>query len=254
MYSIEISIQKLYFTIEISGLMSIARGREIKMRINEKIDVKKFDGSDFIFWKMQIEDYPYDKDLYQPLKSKPEKMEQEEWELLDRKAMSVIRLSLSRDVAYHTITSRSTKEVMKTLEEMYQKPSITNKVHLIRRLFDLRMLERTPVQQYLNEFNMINVQLNMVNVKFDDKIRALILLSSLPDSWVRAMAGVSAKESKLTFDKVRDLMIDEEICRRESRSFVSRPTINTVQIGRSKRVGYGKGKKVKIQKERDQSK
>lgn len=221
------------------------------MSINVETVVKKFDGSDFIFWKMQIEDYLYDKDLYQPLKSKPKKMEQEEWELLDRKAMSAIRLLLSKDVAYHTITARSTKEVMKILEEMYQRPSTSNKVHLIRRLFDLRMLERTPVQQYLNEFNMINVQLNMVDVKFDDEILGLILLSSLPDScvraitdsWVRAMTGVSVEESKLTFDKVRDLMIGEEICRRESRSSASRQTLNTEQIGRSKRT-IGRSKRL----------
>lgn len=29
-------------------------------------------------------------------------MKEEEWKLLDRKAMSVVRLSLSRNVAYHS--------------------------------------------------------------------------------------------------------------------------------------------------------
>ena len=107
------------------------------MGIDGKIVVEKFDGSDFGFWKMQIEDYMYGKDLWKPLKARPEKMEPEEWELLDRKAMSAIRLSLSKEVAYHTTAAKSTKEMMKILEDMYQKPSTANKVNLFRRLFNL---------------------------------------------------------------------------------------------------------------------
>jgi len=32
-----------------------------------KVRIEKFDGSDFGFWKMQIEDYLYQKKLYLPL-------------------------------------------------------------------------------------------------------------------------------------------------------------------------------------------
>ncbi|VFQ63678.1 unnamed protein product [Cuscuta campestris] len=35
---------------------------------DEKIKIEKFDGSDFGFWKMQIEDVLYQKDLYQTVK------------------------------------------------------------------------------------------------------------------------------------------------------------------------------------------
>ena len=32
-----------------------------------KLGIEKFDGSDFSFWKMQIKDYLYQKDLHEPL-------------------------------------------------------------------------------------------------------------------------------------------------------------------------------------------
>ena len=32
-----------------------------------KVKIEKFDGADFGFWKMQIEDYLYQKKSYQPL-------------------------------------------------------------------------------------------------------------------------------------------------------------------------------------------
>ena len=47
--------------------------------------IEKFDGSDFGYWKMQIEDYLYGKKLHLPLLgSKPENMLEEDWLLLDR--------------------------------------------------------------------------------------------------------------------------------------------------------------------------
>jgi hypothetical protein len=34
-----------------------------------KLRIEKFDGSNFRFWKMQVEDYLYQKDLYLPLEA-----------------------------------------------------------------------------------------------------------------------------------------------------------------------------------------
>ena len=51
--------------------------------------IAKFDGSDFAFWKTQIEDYLYQKDLYRPLLGKEKGMkkteETDDWEVLDRR-------------------------------------------------------------------------------------------------------------------------------------------------------------------------
>uniref|UniRef100_A0A803N5C9 CCHC-type domain-containing protein n=1 Tax=Chenopodium quinoa TaxID=63459 RepID=A0A803N5C9_CHEQI len=62
-----------------------------------KLRIEKFDGKDFGFWKMQIEDYLYQKNLYLPLTSKPS------------------------DVT-------TTIGVIKALSNMYEKPSAMNKL------------------------------------------------------------------------------------------------------------------------------
>ena len=47
--------------------------------------IKKFDGTDFGFWRMQIEDYLYGKKLHLPLlRSKLATMKDDEWALLDK--------------------------------------------------------------------------------------------------------------------------------------------------------------------------
>ena len=72
---------------------------------------------------------------------------------------------------------------MKALSGMYEKPSANNKVHLMKKLFNLKMAENASIAQHLNEFNTITNQLSSVEIDFDDEIHALIVLASLPNSW-----------------------------------------------------------------------
>ncbi|VFQ81805.1 unnamed protein product [Cuscuta campestris] len=96
---------------------------------DEKIKIEKFDGSDFGFWKMQIEDVLYQKDLYQTLSGeKPEKMSDADWAILDRKALGVVRLSLAKSVAFNIVNETTTHGLMKALSNMYEKPSALNKM------------------------------------------------------------------------------------------------------------------------------
>ena len=47
--------------------------------------IEKFDGIDFAYWRMHIEDYLYERKLHLPfLGTKPKTMKAEEWALLDR--------------------------------------------------------------------------------------------------------------------------------------------------------------------------
>ena len=53
--------------------------------------IDKFDGTNFAYWRMQIEDYLYGKKLHLPLLgTKLETMKDEDWNLLDRQVLGVI--------------------------------------------------------------------------------------------------------------------------------------------------------------------
>lgn len=98
-----------------------------------KVKIEKFDGENFSFWKMQIEDYLYQKKLHQPLtKTKADSMKEDECNLLDRQTLGVIRLSLSRTVAFNITKEKTTTGLMNALSSMYEKSSASNKVHLMR--------------------------------------------------------------------------------------------------------------------------
>jgi hypothetical protein len=101
---------------------------------------------------------------------------------------------------------------------MYEKPLANNKVHLIKKLFNLKMAEGASVTHYLNEFNTITNQLSSVDIDFDDEICALIVLASLPNSYeaVRIFVSNSAGKSKLSYEDIRDLILSEEVRRKDA--------------------------------------
>ncbi|KAL4580716.1 hypothetical protein LXL04_016918 [Taraxacum kok-saghyz] len=192
--------------------------REKIVKESSKLQIEKFDGKDFSWWKMQIEDLLVQKDLDAVLGEKPEKMTQTEWETLDKKAKTFIRLALSKDVAFNILKETSAKGIMEALSNMYEKPSAAKKVFLIRELVNTRMREGNSVTIHINNFNSILSRLGSVGIKFEDEVQALLLLSSLPDSWSGTVTAVtsSAGSKEFTFEGIRDLILGEDVRRRNS--------------------------------------
>ena len=131
-------------------------------------------------------------------------MKAEEWALLDKQVLRVIRFTLSKSVAHNVVKEKTTTNLMKALSSMYEKPSTNNKMHLMKKLFNLKMAENALVAQHLNEFNFITNQLSSMKIDFYDEIRALIVLASLPNSWeaMRMVVSNSIGKEKLKYNDI----------------------------------------------------
>ena len=141
---------------------------------------------------MQVEDLLVQNDLDVVLGEKTQKMSDAEWAGLDRKAMSIIRLSFTKNVAFNILKEKTMKGIMEALSNMYEKPSAANKVFLIRELINTRMKEDSSVTEHINKMNSILARLMSVGIKFDDEVQALLLLPSLPDSWSGTVTAVTS--------------------------------------------------------------
>ena len=177
----------------------------ITMAEEGKTKIEKFNGENFSFWKMQMEDYLFQKDLYLPLERKtPKDMTDADWAVLDRKALGTIRLTLSSFVAFNISKEKTTTDLMAALSKIYEKPSASNKVYLMKGLFNMKMANDERVVEYLNDFNTITNQLKFVSINFDDEVRALLILSGLPNNWDSLVMAVSnsSGSSKLKYNDV----------------------------------------------------
>jgi hypothetical protein len=144
-----------------------------------KFRVAKFNGQNYQLWKMKMEDCLYQKDLFLPLgeiTKKPMTMKDEVWEVIDRKALGMIQLILEASMDFNISKEKKMKEMMDILANLYEKPLVSNKIFLMKRLFNMKMSEGGSIEDHLNEFNTDTNQLSSVKLDFHDEVRALIIL------------------------------------------------------------------------------
>jgi len=120
----------------------------------------------------------------------------------------------------------------------------SNKVILLKNLFNLKMQESNMITNHLNEFNTLINQLLSVGITLEDEIKAILLLwCSLPDNWegvvmdVRNSVSSSSfrsgkKGSILNFDDVVGLLLSEDM-RRENEGTSSRDVLVANNRGRT---------------------
>ena len=142
------------------------------------MSLRRFDGSNFNFWKEQLQDYLIVKGQIDPIEneSAPEIYKANEWQKLDRIVRASIRMHLSESV-YFTVQSCTTAfELWKKLSETYVKKVASTKMYLIRRLYNLRMKDSDSVQAHLNEYESLSSQISSQGWTIEDELRAMILL------------------------------------------------------------------------------
>ena len=107
-------------------------------------------------------------------------------------------------MAFNIVKEKTTANLMKALSNMYKKLFTSNKVYLMCHLFNLKMVEGASVTDHINEFNVITTQLSSVEITFEDEVKALVLLSSLPESWSATVTAVSSSSgsAKLKMDDI----------------------------------------------------
>jgi len=82
-----------------------------------------------------------------------------------------------------------------------------------------------------------------VNIKFDDEVQDLLLISSLSDSWSGTVTTITnlAGPDEFTFEKIRDLVLGEDV-RRRNYGELSSESLNVI---RGKRNIRGSGSKIR---------
>jgi hypothetical protein len=143
-------------------------------------------------------------------------------------------------VAFNILIENTTKYLMSTLDKLYEKPSMLNKVFLMKCLFDLKMIEGRSITDHFNEFSMIINRLNSLNVNFDEEFRALFIFCFLPEIWnilVMVVSNSIFGSNTLKFDYV-GMILSEEIHRKSSNSTSkSGSVLNAKSKGISKERG-----------------
>ena len=125
----------------------------------------------------------------------------------------------------------------------------------MKRLFNMQISEDGYVANHLNDFNTVTSQLSSVGVNFDDEVRALLFLCSLPESWnglVMAISNSVSGSSNLKFDDVVGSILSEAM-RWKSSSETSGNALSKESRGRRMERGKILGYRSKSRKGRSKS-
>ena len=117
-------------------------------------------------------------------------------------------------VAFNISKEMTTEGLMKELAKLYEKPLGSNKLFLMKHLFNMKMSEGGSVVDHLNEFNTVTSQLSSVGVTFDDEVRALLFLCSFLESWNGLVMDISnfiSRYSTFKFDDVVCAILTKEM-------------------------------------------
>jgi hypothetical protein len=164
----------------------------------------------------------YCKDLYEPIvrDKVPTGVTEEEWRVLNRKTVGMVHFHINHNIFHHVANDKVAFELWQKLESMYERKTAVNKASVIKQLAKLEYRDGSSVIEHLNVFQGHINQLTAMEINLDDEVQALLLLSSLPDSWNTLVVSLSnsAPDGKLAPDMVNNSMLNEESRRKEKGS------------------------------------
>ncbi|MCO5563036.1 hypothetical protein L7F22_016672 [Adiantum nelumboides] len=154
------------------------------------------------------------KGLAAPLKNHKEgAYNDDQWEDLDDRARATIWLHLGESIFFTIMEKTIAFELWDSLCSARDGKNASNNVFLMKKLMHLSMKEGSSVNSHLNEFNALYLQLTLKGLNFDDEMKAIFLLCSLPASWDTFNTAISNSThgGKLAFGDVTSAPLTEEI-------------------------------------------
>src|SRR3954471_5457314 len=115
-----------------------------------KYEVPKFDGgTSFSLWKIRMRSSLVLQGLWKAIEEKfsDDSSESEKLDLKER-ALGAIFMSVTDNVLREIAGEKSASAAWKKLEELYSAKSLTNRLYLKKKLYNLRMVEGTSVKQF----------------------------------------------------------------------------------------------------------
>jgi hypothetical protein len=130
-------------------------------------------------------------------------MSKEDWEKLDRRERSTIRLCLDDSVLLNVLGESIAKELWEKLGNLYQSKSLVNKLFLRKKLYHLRMEDGDFVTKHQIPSILLVSQLGSVNITLAEEDKCITLLCSFLDSWDNLVVVIgSTTQSTLKYEDV----------------------------------------------------
>ena len=125
------------------------------------------------------------------------------WSKRDAKARATIGLLVEDNQLLHMQGATTAREAWKKLKEHHQKATLSSTIFLYKRIFRLLLPEGGDVENHVSELLTLTNKLAALGEELKDKLKASLLLSSLPDSYSGLITSLESRnETDFTLDFV----------------------------------------------------
>ena len=122
---------------------------------------------------------------------------------IDKKAKSTIILSLGDSVIREVAKEKIVADLWAKLENVYMAKSLANRLYIKKMMFTLKMAEGSSLDDHIYEFNKVCDTLEIIDEGLDDEGKALLLVSSLPQSYSNFVDALMCRRQTLSLDEVK---------------------------------------------------
>ncbi|KAJ8626068.1 hypothetical protein MRB53_019375 [Persea americana] len=112
----------------------------------------------------------------------------------------------------------SAKELWQKLEEKYMTKSLENRIYLKKKLFRFEYRQGIFMSEHLDDFNKIIADLMNIDVKIDDKDKALLLLNSLPNNYDHFTHTLINGKTEVQYDVVSATLMNNEYRKKDKQA------------------------------------
>jgi len=134
----------------------------------------------------------------------------DDWVKKDEKAQSTISLSIEDSQIVHICKCGSAKEMWDELQKVHERANLSNKLYLMRRLYQAKLKPDQDMQNYIRSTLEIVERLRGIGEEIPDFHIAALLLSGLPDNYETLVTALDARpDDELTLEYVKGKLIDE---------------------------------------------
>ena len=136
--------------------------------------------------------------------------EREKSEIL-KKARNTILLSLNDQILRKVIKESTAIGMCSKLEQLFMTKTLPNRIYLKQRFYGFKMDEAKSIDDNIDEFTKLMVDLESLEVTIDDEDHAIFLLNSLPKQYDQLRDTLKYGKDTLSLEDVTTAAYSKEL-------------------------------------------
>lgn len=204
------------------------------MEENLKFSFARLDNHNYQNWKFRVKMILIREGIWSVIEDELPTEQNAEWKRKDEKAQATISLSIDDNQIVHICKCANAKEMWDELQKIHERNNLSNKLYLLRKLYQSKLEEKT-MSEYIKNILELVERLRGIGETIKDFHVAALLLGGLPDTYSTLVTALDARpDDELTLEYVKGKLIDEFNRKKENSSEVALNTNKFKNFNRNK--------------------